>query len=205
MLVFRGALGQEAGAVVGKLVKCTLKTDPAAYPPPIFTGNSSYEGAVAWLTREPDNSLVLNGLLQIKKHPNPPPQLRCFPLPGPPYCAWYLYYPASPYFNSYDPLGDRYTPTMTSGNEFIKVWIDLNGDRAFSNDELVYEGQFSPALLAVTWYTNQFITIRAPLTVSPQGYCQTMMRVALSWGGPPPGPYGDWAYGSVYDFPVSLK
>ncbi len=206
MLVFRGVLGQESDAVIGKLVKCTLKTDPAAYPPPVFTGNNSYESApVAWLTREPEGTLMLNGYLWIKKHPIPPPELRCFPLPGPPFCAWYLYYPPSPYFNSYDPLGDRYTPDMMSGNEFIKVWIDLNGDQIYSNEELVYEAEYSPLLVGLTWYVNQLITINAPLPVSPQGYCQTMMRVALSWGAPPSGPYADWAYGSVVDSYVDLR
>ena len=206
MLVFRGALGLETDAVAAKLILCTRVTDPATYPPPAFTGNSSYESLpVAWLTREVDGTLQLNGYIWIKKHPIPPPVLRCFPLPAPPYCAWYLYYPPSPYSNNYDAQGDRYTPALTSGNEFVKAWIDLNGDGAYTNDELVYEGQYSPLLVGTTWNSNQLITLKVPLTLTSQGYCKTMMRVAMQWGAPPSGPYADWAYGSSGDFYIDLR
>lgn len=209
MLVFNGNMGQEqaaggsGGAVVGKHISCTLKTNIADYQPPLFGGNRSYESLpIAWLTHAADGAFTLNGYLWIKKNPIPPPEWRCFWFWG---CYWYPYYPASPYENNYDPSGDRYTPQLISSNEFVKVWIDLNGDKTFTNDELVYEGQFSPFLVGLTWYTNQLITIKEPLAISPKGYCQTVMRVALRWGAPPSGPYDTWNYGDVHDFQIGLK
>ncbi len=209
-LVFNGDMGQETsgpdiiGAVAVKHSQCEKNTQTTDYPPVTFTGDSSYESLpAAWLTRDADGKLFLNALIWIKKNPIPPPIYKCFP--GPLGCIWYLYYPASPYANGYDPAGDRYDPALQSSNEFVKIWIDLNGDKIFSDDELVLEKQYSPYLVASTWYTNQLIALHEPLTMPLKEACQTSMRIAMRWGKAPIGPNDNFEFGSLGTVPVQLR
>lgn len=211
MLVFKGEMGQETssngaiGAVAGKESKCASNTQVSDYPAVSFTGDSSYESMpVTWLSRDADGKLFLDGYIWIKKNPVPPPEYRCFPSPlyG---CLWYYYYPPLPYANNYDPTGGRYDPSLQSSDEYVKVWIDLNGDKVFSSDELVLEKRYSPYLVAATWYTNQLISLHEPLTMMPGNACQTGMRTAMRWNKPPTGPNDDFAYGSMTTDQVQLR
>lgn len=212
MLVFKGDMGQETsgngavGAVAGKESKCALNTKLSDYPAVAFSGDSSYESMpVTWLSRDDAGKLYLDGYIWIKKNPNPSlPEYRCTYIPyyG---CIWSLYYPPSPYINNYDPLGGRYEPALQSSDEYVKVWIDLNGDKVFSADELVLEKAYSPFLVAATWYTNQLITVHELLTVTPGRACQTGMRVAMQWSKPPTGPNDSFAYGTLDTVDVQLR
>ncbi len=211
ILVFRGDMGLETsgngavGAVVGKESKCASNTQASDYPSVAFGGDGSYESLpVAWLSRDADGKAYLDGFIWIKKNPIPPPEYRCFPVPlyG---CLWTLYYPPSPYLNSYDPMGERYDPALQSSDEHVKVWIDLNGDKDFSTDELVLEKSYSPFLVAGSWYTNQLISLHEPLNLTPGGACQTGMRVAMRWNKPPGGPGDHFEYGSLITEQVQLR
>lgn len=78
--------------------------------------------------------------------------------------------------------GKTYTltvvPGSTAGNypEYWRVWIDLNGDKQFSSDELAAEFTTSVANSAVSK------SIRMPLNTTTR---ETRMRVSMKWGSYP--------------------
>jgi hypothetical protein len=84
-------------------------------------------------------------------------------------------------------------PGFSSGSysERWAVWIDLNRDKVFSANELLYTGMSSTTI-------NTSIAIPAGTATGP-----TRMRVALSYGTTPPA-CGTYTYGEVEDYTVNI-
>lgn len=85
------------------------------------------------------------------------------------------------------------TPGFRYGsyNEYWKLWIDLNQDGSFSNEEVLYSGSSRGTI-------NAAITL--PNATLP-GY--TGLRISMRYGGTPPA-CGTFTYGEVEDYTVSI-
>ncbi|MCI6278946.1 MAG: C10 family peptidase [Bacteroidales bacterium] len=94
--------------------------------------------------------------------------------------------------------GKTYTltvvPGSTAGNypEYWRVWIDVNGDKQFSSDELATEFTTTVANRAVSK------SIRIPLNTTSR---ETRMRVSMKWGSYPSA-CETFDHGEVEDYAV---
>jgi hypothetical protein len=77
-----------------------------------------------------------------------------------------------------------------SYTETWRIWIDFNGDAAFSDSEIVYTGTASGAIAS---------SFSIPAS-APGG--TTRMRISMAYGGAPPA-CGNFSYGEVEDYTVT--
>lgn len=97
--------------------------------------------------------------------------------------------------------GESYTLTLTPGSiygsypEYFRVWIDFNGDKVFSSDELVADFNTTQSNVAV----SKRITIPAGATKG-----NTRMRVSMKWGSVAE-PCEVFDHGEVEDYLVNIK
>ncbi|MDO5017097.1 MAG: C10 family peptidase [Porphyromonas sp.] len=97
--------------------------------------------------------------------------------------------------------GETYNITLKPGSisgsyrEYWRVWIDFNGDKQFTSDEMVVDMYTSQSNVAVT----KQIAIPAR---AKEG--NTRMRVSMKWGASP-NACEVFDHGEVEDYPVTIK
>lgn len=203
ILIFQGTFGNETGAVVGKEIFICSGPLLSDYTSGV-SGSIYYEEIQsAYLLPNSDGTTEVGVSIRIKQDPSPSPYMKCFWLPwfG---CWWYWYYPADPYSNNWDTSGPRYNSSAT-GLEYVKVWIDYDGDKIFSDSEIVMSGYGSVFLLYYSWPNTDVIVITGTIILPVERSCLAVMRVALRWPEAPNSPSGGWTWGEVKDFQVVTK
>lgn len=89
------------------------------------------------------------------------------------------------------------TPAYSGTNytEYVSVWIDINQNGAFEDEELVVSPDFG--ITETTTFSMDIIPFNASLGL-------TRMRVIMKYGSGADGPCGSFTYGEVEDYCIAL-
>ena len=79
----------------------------------------------------------------------------------------------------------------SSYNEYWRVWVDLDQDGVFADEEVLFSGNSQGPLSGEIFIPPD----------APEG--NTRMRISMKWGGQPPS-CGSFSYGEVEDYTVSV-